>query len=226
MIAPPLMQNTPEERGLLLLSIRQAGVRDITVLRAIEMTPRDEFTPFRFRDLANKNISIPIGCGQTMTRPSDLARSYEALEIKSHHRVLEIGAGSGYGTAILSKLASEVVAFERYNSLAASLRERLASLKIDNVLLFSSDGFEASIDIGLFDRIVIHLMLSQTPQRLTSFLKPGGVIIFGRREAHVCSRGARERLVKVNLKSDGLSEQIDIGPTRLGTPCQGSSKYM
>ena len=226
MIAPPLMQNTPEERGLLLLSIRQAGVRDITVLRAIEMTPRDEFTPFRFRDLANKNISIPIGCGQTMTRPSDLARSYEALEIKSHHRVLEIGAGSGYGTAILSKLASEVVAFERYNSLAASLRERLASLKIDNVLLFSSDGFEASIDIGLFDRIVIHLMLSQTPQTLTSFLKPGGVIIFGRREAHVCSRGARERLVKVNLKSDGLSEQIDIGPTRLGTPCQGSSKYM
>jgi protein-L-isoaspartate(D-aspartate) O-methyltransferase len=226
MIAPPLMQNTPEERGLLLLSIRQAGVRDITVLRAIEMTPRDEFTPFRFRDLANKNISIPIGCGQTMTRPSDLARSYEALEIKSHHRVLEIGAGSGYGTAILSKLASEVVAFERYNSLAASLRERLASLKIDNVLLFSSDGFEASIDIGLFDRIVIHLMLSQTPERLTSFLKPGGVIIFGRREAHVCSRGARERLVKVNLKSDGLSEQIDIGPTRLGTPCQGSSKYM
>lgn len=226
MIAPPLMQNTPEERGLLLLSIRQAGVRDITVLRAIEMTPRDEFTPFRFRDLANKNISIPIGCGQTMTRPSDLARSYEALEIKSHHRVLEIGAGSGYGTAILSKLASEVVAFERYNSLAASLRERLASLNIDNVLLFSSDGFEASIDIGLFDRIVIHLMLSQTPQTLTSFLKPGGVIIFGRREAHVCSRGARERLVKVNLKSDGLSEQIDIGPTRLGTPCQGSSKYM
>ena len=226
MIAPPLMQNTPEERGLLLLSIRQAGVRDITVLRAIETTPRDEFTPFRFRDLANKNILIPIFCGQTMTRPSDLARSYEALEIKSHHRVLEIGAGSGYGTAILSKLASEVVAFERYNSLAAALRERLASLNIDNVLLFSSDGFEASIDIGLFDRIVIHLMLSQTPQTFTSFLKPGGVIIYGRREAHVSSRGARERLVKVNLKSDGLSEQIDIGPTRLGTPCQGSSKYM
>ncbi|MFM8860400.1 MAG: protein-L-isoaspartate O-methyltransferase family protein [Methylocystis sp.] len=226
MIVPPLLQNTPEERGLLLLNIRQAGVRDIRVLRAIETTPRDEFTPFRFRDLANKNILIPIGCGQTMTRPTDLARSYEALEIDSHHRVLEIGAGSGYGTAILSKLASEVVTFERYISLAGAARERLASQNIDNVLLHASDGFEASIDIGQFDRIVIHLALSQTPQTLISFLKPGGIIIFGQRELSSIAEGARERLVKVNLKSDGVCEQIDIGACRLGVPCQGASKYM
>ena len=226
MIVPPPLQNTPEERGLLLLSIRQAGVRDVQVLRAIETTPRDEFTPFRFRDLANKNISIPIGCGQTMTRPTDLARSYEALEIENYHRVLEIGAGSGYGTAILAKLASDVVTFERYNSLASVARERLASQNIDNVLLHASDGFEASIAIGQFDRIVIQLALSKTPQTLISFLKPGGIMIFGRREPGSTAQGARERLVKVNLKSVGLSEQIDIGPSRLGAPCQGSSKYL
>lgn len=226
MIIPPLLQNTPEERGLLLLSIRQAGVRDIRVLRALETTPRDEFTPFRFRDLANKNISIPIGCGQTMTRPTDLARSYEALEIDNYHRVLEIGAGTGYGTAILAKLASDVVTFERYNSLASAARERLASQNIDNVLLHSSDGFEVPVAIGQFDRIVIHLALSKMPQTLISFLKPGGIMIFGHREPSSIAQGARERLVKVNLKSDGLSQQIDIGPSRLGAPCQGPSKYM
>ncbi|MGJ0512411.1 MAG: protein-L-isoaspartate(D-aspartate) O-methyltransferase, partial [Methylocystis sp.] len=91
-----------EERAALLLTLRQAGLRDLSVLRAMEATPREAFAPYRFRDLANRNLSLPIGCGQTMSRPVELARRLEALKIGRGHRVLEVGAGSGYGAAALA----------------------------------------------------------------------------------------------------------------------------
>ncbi len=135
------MKETPaaaiaaEERAALLLAVRRAGVRDISVMRAFEAVPREAFAPFRFRDLANNNMSLPLGCGQTMSRPSDLARRIEALRVAREHRVLEVGAGSGYGSAILARLAREVVTLERFETLSIEATRRLAGLGVDNVLV-------------------------------------------------------------------------------------------
>ena len=117
-----------EARGALLLALRQAGVRDVDVLRAIETVQREIFTPFALRDLAQRNCALPIACGQTMEAPGDLAAMLEALQIQPGHRVMEIGAGSGYSTAVLARLARDVVAFERFRSLSVEANARLFAL--------------------------------------------------------------------------------------------------
>ena len=97
MSAEPAAEADVERRAALLLQLRRAGVRDVAIMRAIERAPREVFAPHRFRDLAEREISLPIGCGQSMPSAADLGRRIEALGVLSHHRVLEVGSGSGYG---------------------------------------------------------------------------------------------------------------------------------
>ena len=93
-----------EQRAALALQLRGASVRDVAVMGAFERVPRELFAPHRFRDLANRDMALPIACGQTMPAPADLARRIDALGAGPQHRVLEIGAGSGYGTAVLRSM--------------------------------------------------------------------------------------------------------------------------
>src|SRR5947209_15788299 len=157
--------NTIENRAALLLKLRTQGIRNTDVLRAIEPIPREMFVPHQLGDLAQRDLPLPIACGQTMSEPSLVARMLEALDVRGEHRVLEIGTGSGYVTAILASLAGEVVSIERFHTLAAGARTRLEALGFDKVEVICADGFAAGI-VGSFDRILVHLALDGVPASL------------------------------------------------------------
>lgn len=209
-------QASPEERGALLLAIRRAGVRDLSVLRAIELTPREAFTPYRYRDLANRNISLPIGCGQTMSRPVDLARRIASLEVGPGHRVLEVGAGSGYSAAILSRLASEVVSIERYRTLAIEASARVADLLPAKIRILHHDGLAPSSDLGRFDRIFVEAALQAPPPGLLAALAGEGILVYAR-----SAPDRRQRLIKLVRKSSGELDESDLGPCQLALCAPG-----
>lgn len=218
---------TIEARAALLLQLRRAGVRDIAVMRAFETVRRELFAPYRFRDLAARNMALPIGCGQTMPAPAVLARRLEALGVEPHHRVLEIGTGSGYGAAVLARLAREVVSIERYETLAIEATTRLAALDIDNVRVLFADGLTAEPAPGQFDRIVLHMSFRAAPQTVLDRLAPGGAAIFGRYEP-AASDEARpmERLCRLRRDGDALWTETDLGPCRLGAALDGTAQAL
>lgn len=213
-----------EERAALLLALRQAGVRDISVMRAIEAVPRDAFTPYKFRDLANRNMSLPIGCGQTMSRPADLARRLEALKVGRGHRVLEIGTGSGYGAATLAKLGREVVTLERFETLAIEAARRLAALEVTNAVALYADGLAPSRALGEFDRIILQASVPETPAALVQMLAPGGTLLFGLRTPP--GEQPRERLIKIDRIERGELRESDFGPCALGAAVPGLAQAL
>lgn len=215
-----------EERAAFLLTLRQAGVRDISVMRALEIVPREAFAPYRFRDLANRNMSLPIGCGQTMSRPADLARRLEALKVGRGHRVLEVGTGSGYGTATLAQLGREVVSLERYETLAIEAARRLAALKVSNAVALHADGLAPSRTLGEFDRIIVQASIAGTPDALLQMLAPGGALLFGRREATAPGEPPRERLIKLDRIEKGEIRETDLGPHILGAAAIGVAQAL
>jgi protein-L-isoaspartate(D-aspartate) O-methyltransferase len=215
-----------EERAALLLAVRQAGVRDISVMRAIEAVPREAFAPYKFRDLANRNMALPLGCGQTMSRPADLGRRIEALRVGRGHRVLEIGAGSGYGTAILARLAREVVTLERYETLAIEAARRLAALPAANASALHADGLAPARTLGAFDRIVAQAAFEAAPTALLEMLSPGGAMVYVRHEAAGGEKRPRQRLIKVDRIEGGQLRETDLGPHSLGAATPGIAKAL
>ncbi len=116
-----------------LLTLRRRGIADQAVLRAMDEVPREQFVEVSFAESAYADRALPIACGQTISQPYVVAYMTEQLGLRPHHRVLEVGTGSGYQAAVLSRLAREVVSIERYRTLAEQARERLRSLGYDNV---------------------------------------------------------------------------------------------
>lgn len=215
-----------EERAALLLTLRQGGVRDLSILRAMEATPREAFAPYRFRDLANRNLSLPIGCGQTMSRPVELARRLEALKVGRGHRVLEVGAGSGYGAAALAQLAREVVSLERFETLAIEASRRLAAHGATNAMAIFADGLDPPGGLGRFDRIIVQASVGAAPAALIQLLAPGGVMLFARRAHAMAGARAKERLIKLDLSEDSELRESDFGPCRLGPAIPGLAQAL
>lgn len=214
-----------EERAALALQLRRAGVRSVAVMRAFECVPRERFAPHRFHDLANRDIALPIGCGQTMPAAADLGRRLEILGIEPGQRVLEIGSGSGYAAAILARIAKEVVSIERYQSLATEAATRLEQFGADNARVVCADGLAAPASLGEFDRIVLHVAVGEEPRALYERLAPGGTIVFGRRQARA-GRGAT-RLVRVQRSgSSGRFDESDRGSCRLPQAVAGRAKAL
>lgn len=164
-------------RGALLLALRQAGVRDVNVLRAIETVQREVFVPYTLRDIAQRDCPLPIGCGQTMEAPGRLAQMLEALQLDPAHRVMEIGSGSGYSTAVIARLVREVVSFERYRALAHEARSRLERLGVANAAIQFADGLAEPERYGRFDRIIVHALLPAPNARLLGALAPAGLLL-------------------------------------------------
>lgn len=181
-----------------LLRLRERGIANVAVLRALETLPREHFVPHRHADLAWRDIALPIGCGQTMPEPYVVARMMEALDVAPSHRVLEIGTGNGFSAAILSRLASEVLSVERFQALALAAASRLSRLGIVNAKAVWGDGLALPPEIGLFDRILVQGVLKEVPPQILDLLASGGIIVFARREAI----GGRTRLVKLAHKSE------------------------
>src|SRR6202790_679727 len=142
----------PPEKMMFQLSLRRRGISDQAVLRAMEAIPRDLFVEPADRADAYRDTALPIACGQTISQPYVVAYMTEQLKLEPHHRVLEIGTGSGYQAAVLSRLAREVVTVERYRTLAETARARLATLGYDNIDVRVGDGFEGAPDKAPYDR--------------------------------------------------------------------------
>src|SRR5215475_8326663 len=123
-----------------LLTLRRRGIMDAAVLRAMDDVPRERFVETSFTEAAYADQALPIACGQTISQPYVVAYMTERLDVHPEHRVLEIGTGSGYQAAVLSRLAREVVSIERYRTLADAARMRLQTLGYDNVVVVVGDG--------------------------------------------------------------------------------------
>jgi protein-L-isoaspartate(D-aspartate) O-methyltransferase len=207
---------TIENRGALLLMLRIQGIRNTDVLRAIETVPREAFVPHQLADLAARDLPLPIACGQTMSEPSLVARMLEALDIQRDHRVLEIGTGSGYVTAILATLAGNVVSVDRFHTLVSGAETRLEQLGFSNVEIICGDGLASDL-AGPFDRILAHISFDEAPRSLINLLAPAGVLIYGRSSGE----GVDTRLSRLAGNSTGDLEETDCGPCILPKPITG-----
>ena len=167
----------PPEKMMFQLNLRRRGISDQTVLRVMEEIPREIFVEAADRGDAYRDSALGIACGQTISQPFVVAYMTEQLDLQKHHRVLEIGTGSGYQAAILSRLTSHVLTIERYRTLADSARARLQKLGCDNVEVLLGDGFDIPAEAGTFDRIIVTAAMERIPEALTQRLEPGGILI-------------------------------------------------
>ena len=159
------------------LTLRRRGISDQAVLRAMEEVPREAFVTEADRADAYRDSALGIACGQTISQPFVVAYMTEQLQLQKRHRVLEIGTGSGYQAAVLSRLAAQVVTIERFRTLADAARERLQRLGYHNVEMLLGDGFDVPADAGEFDRIIVTAAMEQIPEKLQERLVVGGILI-------------------------------------------------
>jgi protein-L-isoaspartate(D-aspartate) O-methyltransferase len=157
--------------------IRARGVRDPRVLDALTKVPRHLFLPEGQRDEAYQDRPIPIGHGQTISQPYIVAYMTEALQVSSAHRVLEIGTGCGYQTAILAELAAEVYSIELVPELADRARRTLAAQGYTNVQILTGDGYAGWPEHAPFDRILGAAAAADVPPVLVEQLADGGILV-------------------------------------------------
>jgi protein-L-isoaspartate(D-aspartate) O-methyltransferase len=170
--------DTPETRmARLILSLRSSGVTDPKVLGVIEKTPRDLFVPELFQDRSWEDSALPIACGQTISQPFIVGLMTQALRVEPRARVLEIGTGSGYQTAVLSRLARFVYSVERYRTLLGEAEARLKQLGVTNVFTRFGDGGEGWPEQAPFDRILVTAAAPDEPKTLLAQLKPNGILV-------------------------------------------------
>ncbi|HEU4886583.1 MAG TPA: rRNA adenine N-6-methyltransferase family protein, partial [Thermoanaerobaculia bacterium] len=135
------------------LALRRRGISDQAVLRTMEAVPREVFVAAGDRDHAYRDSALGIACGQTISQPFVVAYMTEQLQLQKGHKVLEIGTGSGYQAAVLSRLCAHVLTIERYRTLADTARDRLEALGYFNIEVMYGDGFDVPPGAGDFDRI-------------------------------------------------------------------------
>jgi protein-L-isoaspartate(D-aspartate) O-methyltransferase len=160
-----------------LLTLRRRGIVDQAVLRAMEEVPRANFVDPDFLNVAYADQALPIACGQTISQPYVVAYMTEQLAVRAHHRVLEIGTGSGYQAAVLSRLAREVVSIERYRTLAAQARDQLVVLGYENVEVLLGDGLTGCAAKAPFDRIIVTAAAEEVPEVLLEQLTDDGILL-------------------------------------------------
>lgn len=175
-----------EARIAFLMALRAKGLRDTAVLRAFETVPRGRFVPRRFADLALTDVALPIACGQSTLAPSLMAEMIIALDVRPDHRVLEIGTGTGYGSALLARLGADVVTVERYRSLAVEAATRLDSQGVSNVRVLHGDGWQGCASTAPYDRILVDASVDSLPDVLAGQLAANGRIVLVER----CDEGS------------------------------------
>ncbi len=191
-----------EDHMEFLLTLRRRGIGDQAVLRAMDEVPRGQFVEPEFVERAYADQALPIDCGQTISQPYVVAYMTEQLALRPHHRVLEVGTGSGYQAAVLSRLARDVVSIERYRTLAERARARLAALGYDNVEVVVGDGFAGVPARAPYDRIIVTAAAEQVPQTLLDQFADDGVMILplGR-------HGGAQHIVKLTKSKTGIGRE-------------------
>jgi protein-L-isoaspartate(D-aspartate) O-methyltransferase len=190
------------QRMEFMLTLRRRGIGGQAVLRAMDEVPREHFVEARHVDAAYADHAMPIACGQTISQPYVVAYMSEQLQVKPNHRVLEIGTGSGYQAAVLSRLAREVFTIERFRTLADAARHRLKTLGYNNVEVLFGDGFAGNLSHAPYDRIIVTAAAESMPQPLVQQLAEGGIMILP-----LGPHDDAQHLVRVTKTSDGIEQE-------------------
>lgn len=199
----------------LIIHLRQAGITDTDVLRAMERTPRDLFIPPAFQVHAYEDQAVPIGLGQTISQPYIVAYMTQELKVGKTHTVLEIGTGSGYQAAVLSHLARRVYTIERHRPLLEIAEHRFHELKIRNVTTLAGDGMKGwpkgqNGEQQTFDRIIVTASAEdEPPVALLSQLKIGGMMIIP-----VGAQGQPQSLRRYKKESEDVFAVQNLLPVR------------
>jgi protein-L-isoaspartate(D-aspartate) O-methyltransferase len=210
----------PPEKMMFQLTLRRRGISDQAILRAMEEVPRELFVTAADRGHAYRDSALGIACGQTISQPFVVAYMTEQLALQKQHKVLEIGTGSGYQAAILSRLCRHVLTIERYRTLADSARLRLEKLGYDNVEVMFGDGFDIPAGAGSFDRIIVTAAMEQIPENLLGRLEPGGILI-----APVGPHQGTQTLVRVVRSATGF-ERKDLVDVRFVPALPGIAREL
>ena len=190
------------ERMEFMLTLRRRGIGSQAVLRAMDEVPREHFVETSFADGAYDDRALPIACGQTISQPYVVAYMTEQLDVRPTHRVLEVGTGSGYQAAVLSRLARQVVTLERYRTLADSARARLKTLGYDNVEVLFGDGLQGEPLRAPYDRIMVTAAAEDVPPALVEQLAEGGIMILP-----LGPHGGPQEIVKLTRSAEGLKRE-------------------
>ncbi|MCF6305924.1 MAG: protein-L-isoaspartate(D-aspartate) O-methyltransferase [Rhodobacteraceae bacterium] len=188
-----------EDQMQFVFALRSHGITDTRVLDAMEKTPRDAFVAGIFKDRAFQNTPLPIACGQTISQPSVVAQMTQALDVQPRHKVLEIGTGSGYQAAILSRLARRVYTVERHRPLARMAKQVLRDLDLGNVTVIADDGSLGLPEQAPFDRILVTAAAEDPPSSLLAQLKVGGIMVLP-----VGQSDTIQNLIKIVKTNEGL----------------------
>jgi protein-L-isoaspartate(D-aspartate) O-methyltransferase len=189
---------------------------DPKVLAAVARVPRERFVPEHARPRAHRDEPLDIACGQRISAPSIVAVMTDLLDVAAHHRVLEIGTGCGYQTAVLSQLACAVFSVELEEELALDAVIRLARLDCGNVAVRVGDGSQGWSRHAPFDRIMVTAAVEAVPRALLAQLRPGGrmVLPLGRARASAEGPEPRQRLVALEKLESGGVRRRDLLPVR------------
>ncbi|EKS28120.1 Protein-L-isoaspartate O-methyltransferase [Afipia felis] len=202
------------------LTLRRRGISDQAILRALEDVPRDLFVDPRDREFAYADTALGIACGQTISQPYVVAYMTEQLRTHPRHRVLEIGTGSGYQAAVLSRLCRIVVTVERYRTLVDTARRRFSSLGYNNIEVVFGDGYDVAQTLGMFDRIIVTAAMEEIPESLMELLEPGGILI-----APVGPQGGAQQLVRLRKTEEGIARD-ELIPVRFVPALKGLAKEL
>jgi protein-L-isoaspartate(D-aspartate) O-methyltransferase len=195
-------KNKNMDRMEFLLTLRRRGITDNSVLRAMDEVPREMFIDEDTRPQAYQDHALPIACGQTISQPYVVAYMTELLELASHHRVLEIGTGSGYQAAVLSRIAAHVVSIERYRTLAEKARKTFDRIGYTNIDVILGDGFEGAPNLAPFDRIIVTAAAEAIPDPLVEQLADDGIMVLP-----LGPRNGPQHIVRLRSTPDGIARE-------------------
>ena len=206
----------------LIMRLRRAGISDTNVLSAIERIPREAFVPDSFQDQAYADRTLPIGHGQTLSQPRVVALMTQALEIDRRIKVLEIGTGSGYQAAVLSRLCRRLYTIERHRELQRAAERRFRELRLHNITARLGDGAKGWPEQAPFARIMVTAAAAGIPESLVDQLAPGGIMV-----VPVGRPGADQTLLRVTRNEGGFHEEV-LGDVRFvpllaGLPSDGAA---
>ena len=208
----------PETKMQFLFALRSRGVTDAQVLDAMEQIDRGPFVRGIFADRAYEDTPLPIACGQTISQPSVVGLMTQALQVSSRDTVLEVGTGSGYQAAILSKLARRVYTIDRHARLVQEARGLFEALSLPNVTSLVGDGSHGLPDQAPFDRIIVTAAAEDPPGPLLAQLKPGGIMV-----VPVGQSDTVQTLIRVRKTEAGL-EYDELRPVRFVPLLEGLGK--
>ena len=194
-------------RRRLIETLQARGIRDLAVLQAFDATPRHVFVPTGMRHRAYEDSALPIGNGQTISQPSTHARYLELLRLTGKEKVLEIGTGSGYQTALLARLAAQVFSIERMGGLIERAREAIRQAGARNVSLLVGDGTLGWREYAPFDAILVTAGAPHVPESLVEQLAEGGRLL-------IPIGGREEQTLTLLTRRGNELERRDIGPAR------------